>query len=462
MRVAVRGRREQFVVLGLLFVLALLHVRRDSDSSVKLPYVYHYPANSSAAQSPAAVESFNRPPLLLSPRHSHPANPPLPNPMTPNPPQEPYTKALVIARTKNEDPSWLNDTLDGGVPITTGWDVLVYTTDDLSAAHHTPVNKGREAMAYLTYLINHYAVLPEIILFMHSHRLAWHDNHLISLSSPTTLVSLHLPRVARLGYMNLRCPWEPGCPAHIYPSHTDGVDPNKPEEAVFASAWGELFPPDVAVPEVLSQACCAQFAVSRERVLGHPVSVYVGWRDWLLGTELGDQISGRVMEYLYQVLWTGGAVVCPAEWSCYCEGYGVCFGGREGFEGFVRGREERDVLRGRVEEMVGREGEVVDGDAPGHADGYSRRAEDQQEGSHADDVVDETEASEEVSEPEGEPPPAETLKLPSPETLEEIALLSEQIDELDRWLEQELAAARDRGRDPYLRSLEADGEVSEK
>ena len=39
------------------------------------------------------------------------------------------------------------------------------------------MNKGNEAMAYLTYIIDHYEALPGIMLFVHAHRdgfKAWH------------------------------------------------------------------------------------------------------------------------------------------------------------------------------------------------------------------------------------------------------------------------------------------------
>jgi hypothetical protein len=371
MRVALRGRREHFVTLWFVLAFFFLYLQKGTDTPQELPYVYHLPVNDSTSQT-RTDESTNRPPLLVSSPRSQPARSPLAKPEALKSSQEEYTKALIIARTKNEDISWLEETLD----LTDGWDVYVYTTDDLEAHHHTPINKGREAMAYLTYIIEHYntpttipfapsypgqldqaRTIPDVTLFMHGHRTSWHDN-MFSLSSPATISSLRLSRVARLGYMNLRCTWSPGCPDHIHPENAGQLDLNKPEEAGFASAWHELFPPDTPVPKVLSQACCAQFAVSRDRILAHPLSTYVAVRDWLLGTEMEDAISGRILEYLYQVLWTGEAVYCPEEHSCYCDGYGICFGGKGEFEGYVAKGAERVWLRERVDEMLGREVEV--------------------------------------------------------------------------------------------------------
>lgn len=76
--------------------------------------------------------------------------------------------------------------------------------------------------------------------------------------------------------------------------------------------------------------------------------------------------------------------------------------------------------------------------------------------------MDETEATEEAVGTVGESPLAEALKWPSPATIREIMRLSEQVDELECWLEEESATAKDRGRDPHLRPLEANEAVVEK
>ena len=97
--------------------------------------------------------------------------------------------------------------------------------------------------------------------------------------------------------MNLRCHWDPGCPAWLHPG---AVERNyeKQEEHLLASSWAELFPHDT-IPTILAQPCCAQFAVSRERIRAMPKQQYVYMRDWLLRTELTDYLSGRIFEYLW-------------------------------------------------------------------------------------------------------------------------------------------------------------------
>jgi len=186
-------------------------------------------------------------------------------------------------------------------------------------------------MVYLTYLIDHYNDLPDIILFFHSHRYAWHNNILMGQDTAQMLKRLNYDRVARLGYMNIRCHSKPGCPDWIHMDRPaiDFDDYNKPEEIYYRkSVWDEIHP-GAQVPPSLSAPCCAQFALSRERVQQVPRERFIHYRKWLLETKMDDQFSGRVFEYIWQYIFTGNAVYCPAMSSCYCDGYGLCFGGEK-------------------------------------------------------------------------------------------------------------------------------------
>lgn len=139
---------------------------------------------------------------------------------------------------------------------------------------------------------------------------------------------------------NLRCHWEPGCPSWMHPGDLE-EDMNKQEQTMLARAWIELFP-SRSIPNVLAQPCCAQFAISAERIRALPRTTYEYYREWLLRTPLSDYISGRVWEYIWQYVFTGNNVVCPMEHVCYCDGFGVCFGGEEQYNNYwVRHREMR-------------------------------------------------------------------------------------------------------------------------
>lgn len=240
-----------------------------------------------------------------------------------------FTRMLVIPRMQDDDISWISEELPG-------LNVTVYVANDPLASTHPPKNKGHEVMIYLTYIIEHYHQLPDIVIFMHAHRWTHHNNALLQYDGSQMIKRLSGAYVTRQGYVNMRCHWSPGCPEWL---HFDGPVESlgKQEEAVLSDCWSELFPLD-PLPETLSQPCCAQFALSRERIRSIPLNRFIFYRDWIMRTPLSDYISGRIWEYSWQYLFTGQGVLCPAEHFCYCDGFGVCFGGASEYSDYEETR----------------------------------------------------------------------------------------------------------------------------
>lgn len=115
---------------------------------------------------------------------------------------------------------------------------------------------------------------------------------------------LQLPYIQSQGYVSLRCVWTLGCPAEIHPL-TEALAPPPASDptargaragSFYKDVFEELFP-DEAVPEVVGAPCCAQFAVTAERIRMRPKSDYERYRDWLEKTPLRDDLSGRILEY---------------------------------------------------------------------------------------------------------------------------------------------------------------------
>ena len=88
------------------------------------------------------------------------------------------------------------------------------------------MNKGRESMVYLTYIIDYYDSLPLITTFLHAHRYA-HHNEGPRHDNVWVMQHLQLSHVKEMGYVNLRCDWEPGC--------------NNPQKHVTSDLWREVF-----------------------------------------------------------------------------------------------------------------------------------------------------------------------------------------------------------------------------
>jgi hypothetical protein len=209
----------------------------------------------------------------------------------------PNDKAVVMGALSTDDVAWATTKLNG-------WDAFVYAVDNnTTMLPHTDRNKGKEANPYLTYIIQNYDSLPLTVAFVHSHEFgflkAWHTDAKRH-SNVESLNSLNINFVQRNGYANLRCLRDPGCPDEVHPLR-EPMDESKTTEAAFAAAWREIFDND-DVPKVVGVACCAQFAVSRQQILKRTKAEYVRMHDWLINTELNDQTSGRVFEYLWHII----------------------------------------------------------------------------------------------------------------------------------------------------------------
>ncbi|KAK5747184.1 hypothetical protein LTR17_000319 [Elasticomyces elasticus] len=214
-----------------------------------------------------------------------------------------HSTAVVIGRLSTENTTWTTE-------LGQGWQAYVYVVNDTAAPLHTARNKGREANAYLTYIIEHYHKLPDVAVFVHAHRngypQAWHTegagNDIVD-----SLRRLNTAHVLNEGYANLRCSHDPGCSAdrRIQPyRHVDDMQPldrDASAEVAWLEAWPQLFP-DTILPTEIVAPCCAQFAVSRQQIQQKPLADYQRYHDWLMQTALPDDISGRVMEYAWHII----------------------------------------------------------------------------------------------------------------------------------------------------------------
>lgn len=258
------------------------------------------------------------------------------------------TRNLVMVHTKVEDVSWAFKHLDGAQDLT----IFDYCVDCPNPSNHIPKNKGHEVMPYLTYIIDHYDSLPDVSIFMHAHRFAWHNNELLDGDAVEMIKRLSLPKVVRDGYFNMRCSYDPGCPDHLHPNlKPEELSISRPQEVYMALVWDQIFPGE-KVPEVLAQPCCAQFAVSAERIRLVPLARFKSIQRWLIGVDLPDKITGRIWEYAWQFLFTGQAVFCPEPYIAYCDGFGVCFGGKVEHDHWWEMRKNYTLILDEIEKLL--------------------------------------------------------------------------------------------------------------
>lgn len=154
----------------------------------------------------------------------------------------------------------------------------------------------------MQYIVEHYDDLPSFIIFLHSHRNdRWHTDS-FQHSNVESVRNLNTEFVLQNGYVNLRCIDLPGCPAEIQPFRSP-ADPDRYIEWNYARAYQELFQVRAKdVPQAVGVACCSQFAVSRDQVLRRPLEDYQHYYDWVLDTDLPDDVVSGIMQYTWHII----------------------------------------------------------------------------------------------------------------------------------------------------------------
>lgn len=263
--------------------------------------------------------------------------------------QHRITETLVVACKETDDMSWLENH---------------FAVQNVTVSRS---KKGREAGAYLNYIVDNYHSLTDVTIFIHNQDHAWHNTRLFNLRMSRNLARLSRAFVFNEGYFNLRCDWEPGCPARLnltsptLGSSSGNNDETDPEVEAMRMAWSQIHP-DGALPAVLAQPCCSQFAASRKRIHAIPLARWIHFRDWVVSTQLSDWAAGRVWEYTWQYLLAGDrvAIWCPSEMDCFCAGYNICFGSKARWQTWKRLEEELEDVGRMYMAVIGGGDEDVD------------------------------------------------------------------------------------------------------
>ncbi|KAL2686617.1 hypothetical protein IWX47DRAFT_945859 [Phyllosticta citricarpa] len=219
-----------------------------------------------------------------------------------------------MAKMQRDDTSWVAEELPD-------WQSAIYSVDDEDAVLKTPINKGKEAMAYLTYIIENYGKFPSTVAFIHSHQdQFWHSDGMPARSNMIALKALQTDFVQEAGFANLRCALAPGCPAEVQPFR-ENTPENHMYEKNMSVVW-DVFFPSTPCPGIIAAPCCAQFAVSSNQIMTRPIEDYLMYRQWLIDTEMDDENSGRVFEYLWHIIFGRDPVFCPEYGYCWLNVYG--------------------------------------------------------------------------------------------------------------------------------------------
>ncbi|KAK8068761.1 hypothetical protein PG994_005377 [Apiospora phragmitis] len=179
------------------------------------------------------------------------------------------------------------------------WTPYIYTVADPPEPGYKlipPIRRGREAIVYLDFIVRYYDSLPGIVAFVHPTQEQWHNE--VEDLGPLTgriLRYLRIDSVERLGYVNLRCKHDPGCPVSVSPLEPTETDiQNKDIRMYFADVYAYLFSEQENVPAHIGGICCAQFAVSRQRIRQRPRASYQRMLQWCATQNVTDSFGGRM------------------------------------------------------------------------------------------------------------------------------------------------------------------------
>lgn len=180
---------------------------------------------------------------------------------------------------------------------------------------------GREATVYLTHIIAHYDNLADANVFLHGHITSWHQRQ----SLPEIFDWLNWDHK---GFFNLRCPskgaFPHGCsvqtPVLFSPGGGDAY------QQFFTLVWRRVLQPHGfgELPALLEAACCAQFFVSKAAILQHSRAFYQALLGEISRREGSGEEVGMVFEYLWHIIFSRQAVLCPDYNECQCEVYNIC------------------------------------------------------------------------------------------------------------------------------------------
>eukprot|EP01027_Heterolobosea_sp_BB2_P025900 GEZU01039767.1.p1 GENE.GEZU01039767.1~~GEZU01039767.1.p1 ORF type:complete len:386 (+),score=99.50 GEZU01039767.1:43-1158(+) len=192
----------------------------------------------------------------------------------------PNADKMIVISQWNEDISWIDIYL-GDYPH------VVYTKNKPGGVHNMEGNKGQEAQAYLKFVLDYYDNLPANVLFLHAHRSAWHTK--MENIDPV----IRNLRWGAYGYLSVNYKeW------HRIDDKHDATDYN-----FIKQHWAELFEDQLGpFPPYFELNCCAQFAVTRERIRARPKAFYQRLYNWLMNTTMENYWNSRVFEHTWPMI----------------------------------------------------------------------------------------------------------------------------------------------------------------
>lgn len=181
----------------------------------------------------------------------------------------------IVSSHYGEDLEWLSKS---------EWPVIVYSKNPDSEHFKGLKNVGREATSYLKYIIDNYHDLPEYIAFIHGHEDAWHHG------KGNLLDLIKMAKIEEYDFISL----------NFYYMDREQNDHERGKLKIIRENWEKHFRPFLnrECPSTIRYDCCAQFVVSKKRILNNRLEAYEHWYDLLL-----DEEDSSMSAFIFELLW---------------------------------------------------------------------------------------------------------------------------------------------------------------
>lgn len=195
----------------------------------------------------------------------------------------PKNTTIILSRY-NEDTTWTTPLVEHG------FRVIVYDhIRQPNNPYYVPVNQGREASAYLKYIIDHYDHLPTFQIFLQAEDRAWHhngslSNRILSMYKKKTPITQHYKNLNKVCLGNI----QNQITAHTFYFFDTFLAPYIGNREKYFGDWtpGNL--------------CCAQFIVHKSRILKYPLKFYQDIYNWILTSkQLDEKGKGHMLEWTW-------------------------------------------------------------------------------------------------------------------------------------------------------------------
>lgn len=206
-------------------------------------------------------------------------------------------------------------------------------------------NRAVESLAYVAAILDldwsDTDTMPDLLVFIHAHRTAWHtilsqELFLKRLAafppSPTVINDIYN------GYVPFNCLEKELSPQSFvntrnYDANADTLTAERWRENLVGTvrqAWREVFQKHLGdIPDLIELPCCASFITTKEAIQSRSRQFYVDLRDWMLngvgnGPTMNDKQQGLSVEMTWGLIFAGKAIIDVDQEQCLCGAYSVC------------------------------------------------------------------------------------------------------------------------------------------